>query len=52
MTGPPGAGKSTFVEALGKILTGKGFKVAVMCIGKITLINRSFFNNNWGISTG
>ncbi|XP_071088202.1 methylmalonic aciduria type A homolog, mitochondrial-like isoform X1 [Haliotis cracherodii] len=32
LTGPPGAGKSTFIEAFGKFLTGKGFKVAVLAV--------------------
>jgi adenylylsulfate kinase-like enzyme len=30
MSGPPGAGKSTFIEALGGYLTQKGDKVAVL----------------------
>ncbi|XP_067661428.1 methylmalonic aciduria type A protein, mitochondrial-like [Haliotis asinina] len=32
LTGPPGAGKSTFIEAFGKFLTEKGFKVAVLAV--------------------
>lgn len=32
IAGPPGAGKSTFCEALGTLLTGKGHKVAVLAI--------------------
>jgi LAO/AO transport system kinase len=32
ITGIPGAGKSTFIEALGKQLTDKGHKVAVLAI--------------------
>ena len=32
ITGVPGAGKSTFIEALGKLLTGKGHKLAVLAI--------------------
>jgi LAO/AO transport system kinase len=32
ITGPPGAGKSTLVDALIGLLTGKGKKVAVLCI--------------------
>ena len=32
ITGVPGVGKSTFIEALGKYLTGKGHKVAVLAI--------------------
>lgn len=32
ITGAPGAGKSTFIEALGNMLTGQGKKVAVLAI--------------------
>ncbi|MDR0766741.1 MAG: methylmalonyl Co-A mutase-associated GTPase MeaB [Odoribacteraceae bacterium] len=32
ITGVPGAGKSTFIEALGKSLTAKGHKIAVLAI--------------------
>ena len=32
ITGVPGAGKSTFIEAFGKFLTGEGHKVAVLAI--------------------
>ncbi|MDR2414392.1 MAG: methylmalonyl Co-A mutase-associated GTPase MeaB [Odoribacteraceae bacterium] len=32
VTGVPGAGKSTFIEALGKSLTAKGHKIAVLAI--------------------
>lgn len=32
ITGVPGAGKSTFIEAFGKFLTGGGHKVAVLAI--------------------
>jgi LAO/AO transport system kinase len=32
ITGVPGVGKSTFIEALGKYLTGQGHKVAVLAI--------------------
>jgi LAO/AO transport system kinase len=32
ITGVPGAGKSTFIEALGKNLTTKGYKLAVLAI--------------------
>jgi LAO/AO transport system kinase len=32
ITGVPGVGKSTFVEALGRYLTGRGHKVAVLAI--------------------
>ena len=30
LSGPPGAGKSTFIEALGGYLTSKGNKIAVL----------------------
>lgn len=33
IAGPPGAGKSTFIEALGMSLVGKGHRVAVLAIG-------------------
>ncbi|KAG8181077.1 hypothetical protein JTE90_014789 [Oedothorax gibbosus] len=32
LTGPPGAGKSTFIETLGKLLTAQGYKVAVLAV--------------------
>jgi LAO/AO transport system kinase len=32
VTGVPGAGKSTFIEAIGKFLTARGHKVAVLAI--------------------
>lgn len=31
-SGPPGGGKSTFIEALGKFLTAKGHRVAVLAV--------------------
>ncbi|XP_071477897.1 methylmalonic aciduria type A homolog, mitochondrial-like [Diadema antillarum] len=32
LTGPPGAGKSTFIEAMGKKLTAQGHRVAVLAV--------------------
>jgi LAO/AO transport system kinase len=32
LTGPPGVGKSTFIEALGLALIGKGLRVAVLAV--------------------
>ncbi len=32
ITGVPGAGKSTFIEALGKLLIGKGHRIAVLAV--------------------
>lgn len=32
ITGVPGAGKSTFIETFGKLITGKGMKLAVLAI--------------------
>ena len=32
ITGVPGVGKSTFIEAFGKMLTGAGHKVAVLAV--------------------
>lgn len=34
IAGPPGAGKSTFIETLGQFLTAQGHKVAVLAIGR------------------
>ena len=30
LSGPPGAGKSTLIDAFGKLLTKQGFRVAVL----------------------
>ncbi|XP_030047534.1 methylmalonic aciduria type A protein, mitochondrial [Microcaecilia unicolor] len=32
LSGPPGAGKSTFIECFGKMLTGKGHRVSVLAV--------------------
>ncbi|KAG7258856.1 hypothetical protein CRUP_000989, partial [Coryphaenoides rupestris] len=32
LSGPPGAGKSTFIEVVGKMLTGRGNRVAVLAV--------------------
>ncbi|XP_042081930.1 methylmalonic aciduria type A protein, mitochondrial isoform X2 [Haplochromis burtoni] len=32
LSGPPGAGKSSFIEVVGKMLTGRGHKVAVLAV--------------------
>ena len=32
LSGPPGAGKSTFIEAFGKFLTNQGHRVAVLAV--------------------
>ncbi|XP_070971221.1 methylmalonic aciduria type A homolog, mitochondrial-like [Oncorhynchus clarkii lewisi] len=32
LSGPPGAGKSTFIEVVGKMLTGQGHKVSVLAV--------------------
>ncbi|KAF4090713.1 hypothetical protein AMELA_G00055250 [Ameiurus melas] len=32
LSGPPGAGKSSFIEVLGKMLTGKGHNVSVLAV--------------------
>ncbi|CAL1527679.1 unnamed protein product [Lymnaea stagnalis] len=32
LSGPPGSGKSTFIEVFGKYLTGKGHRVAVLAV--------------------
>jgi len=40
ITGAPGAGKSTFIEALGNLLTGQGRKVAVLAIDPSSALTR------------
>ncbi|KAM6939923.1 methylmalonic aciduria type A protein, mitochondrial [Xenentodon cancila] len=32
LSGPPGAGKSSFIEVVGKMLTGRGHRVAVLAV--------------------
>ncbi|ROL42592.1 Methylmalonic aciduria type A protein, mitochondrial [Anabarilius grahami] len=32
LSGPPGAGKSSFIEVIGKMLTGRGHKVSVLAV--------------------
>ncbi len=39
ITGPPGAGKSTFIEAFGKLLIGLGKKVAVLPVDPTSTIS-------------
>ena len=40
ITGVPGAGKSTFIEALGMYLIGKGHKVAVLTVDPSSTVTR------------
>jgi LAO/AO transport system kinase len=40
ITGVPGVGKSTFIEALGKYLTGQGHKLAVLAIDPSSAISK------------
>jgi LAO/AO transport system kinase len=40
ITGVPGVGKSTFIESLGKILTAKGEKIAVLAIDPSSSVNK------------
>ena len=40
ITGVPGVGKSTFIEAFGKHLTNKGYKVAVLAVDPSSSINK------------
>ena len=40
ITGVPGVGKSTFIEALGKYLTGQGHKLAVLAIDPSSSISK------------
>ncbi|MFA7627014.1 MAG: methylmalonyl Co-A mutase-associated GTPase MeaB [Candidatus Kapaibacterium sp.] len=39
ITGPPGAGKSTFIEALGLYLCRNGFKVAVLAVDPSSIVS-------------
>ena len=32
LSGPPGAGKSTFIERFGQMMTSKNYKVAVLAV--------------------
>lgn len=32
LSGPPGAGKSSFIEVVGKMLTARGHKVSVLAV--------------------
>lgn len=40
ITGVPGVGKSTFIEAFGKLLTGEGKKVAVLAVDPSSSLSR------------
>jgi len=40
ITGVPGAGKSTFIEALGMMLTAQGHKVAVLAVDPTSSLTR------------
>lgn len=40
IAGPPGAGKSTFIESLGMFLTNKGHKVAVLAVDPSSSITK------------
>lgn len=40
ITGVPGVGKSTFIEAFGKYLTGNGKKVAVLAVDPSSSVNK------------
>ncbi len=40
ITGVPGVGKSTFIEAFGKLLTSKGKKVAVLAVDPSSSVNK------------
>ena len=40
VTGAPGAGKSTFIEALGNLLTGQGKRVAVLTIDPSSSVSK------------
>lgn len=40
VTGVPGAGKSTFIESLGRYLTGKGLRVAVLAVDPTSSLSK------------
>lgn len=40
ITGVPGAGKSTFIEALGNLLCGRGHRVAVLAVDPSSTVSR------------
>ena len=43
LSGPPGAGKSTLIEAFGQLLTGRGFKVAVLVRQAVHFLHTTAF---------
>lgn len=45
LSGPPGAGKSSFIEVLGKMLTGKGHKVSVLAVDPSSCTTGGEFHN-------
>lgn len=45
LTGPPGAGKSTFIEAFGKMLTKSGQQVAVLAVDPSSSVSGGLCNN-------
>ena len=54
LSGPPGAGKSTFIEAMGLKLTEKGHKVAVLAVDPSSSNQGAFFisvKNNISLGT-
>jgi len=48
LSGPPGAGKSTFIETIGKKLTSEGNKVAVLAVDPSRLVNIKIFRTILG----
>ncbi|MFT4754623.1 MAG: LAO/AO transport system kinase [Salibacteraceae bacterium] len=40
ITGVPGVGKSTFIESIGKLLTEKGIKIAVLAVDPSSNVNK------------
>lgn len=45
LSGPPGAGKSTFLENMGKFLTTRGEKIAVLAVDPSSTTNGGTFQN-------
>lgn len=45
LSGPPGAGKSTFLETLGKYLTSQGEKIAVLAVDPSSTTNGGTLTN-------
>lgn len=45
LSGPPGAGKSSFIEVVGKMLTGRGHKLSVLAVDPSSCTTGGNFSN-------